>query len=486
MGEVSRRDFLKGVGLSAAAVAVPSGDRQGLPRAEQGVAVAPAAETPRSRPPNILFILADDLGYGDLGCYGQPKVRTPNLDRLAAEGIRFTDAYAGSTVCAPSRCSLMTGLHTGRCLVRGNARLPLRPEDVTVAEVLKGAGYATGLAGKWGLGEAGSSGVPTRQGFDVFFGYLNQHHAHNYWPTFLWRNEERVALQNVVSKEDVQGGGVASTRAQYSHDLVTEEALAFIERQVRQPWFLYLAWTIPHANNEAGREGMEVPDQGPYAAEPWPEQEKNKAAMITRMDRDVGRVLEKIKALGLDADTIVFFTSDNGPHKEGGADPAFFRSSGPLRGIKRDLYEGGIRVPMIVRWPGHIKPGSVSDYPWAFWDFLPTAADLAGAAAPKDLDGVSVLPVLLGRPGPERECLYWEFYEQGGTQAVRRGRWKAVRKGIADSGAPMELYDLPTDLGETKDVAAAHPDLVREMAALMRKAHTPSPHWAVRPKRGSP
>jgi arylsulfatase A-like enzyme len=200
----------------------------------------------------------------------------------------------------------------------------------------------------------------------------------------------------------------------------------------------------------------------------------------------VGRVLDKIKALGLDADTIIFFTSDNGPHKEGGADPAFFRSSGPLRGIKRDLYEGGIRVPMIVRWPGHIKPGSVSDYPWAFWDFLPTAADLAGAAAPKDLDGVSVLPVLLGRPGPERECLYWEFYEQGGTQAVRRGRWKAVRKGIADSGAPMELYDLPTDLGETKDVAAAHPDLVREMAVLMRKAHTPSPHWAVRPKRGSP
>jgi len=305
--------------------------------------------------PNIIFILADDLGYGDLSCYGQRKFKTPNIDRLAAEGMRFTQYYAGSTVCAPSRSALMTGQHTGHTRIRGNARHPLLPEDVTVAEVLKSARYKTALIGKWGLGEAGTTGVPNRQGFDYFFGYLNQRHAHNYYPTFLWRNEERIKLRNVVPDEDNEGAGNSTNRVDYTHDLMAEESLKFIEQNRRGPFFLYLAFTIPHANNEAGKMGMEVPDLGEFGNNDWPDQEKAKAAMIARMDRDVGRLMALLKKLGIDDKTLVFFTSDNGPHREGGADPDFFDSNGPLRGIKRDMYEGGIRVPMIARWPKRIK-----------------------------------------------------------------------------------------------------------------------------------
>ncbi|MEQ8766187.1 MAG: arylsulfatase [Planctomycetota bacterium] len=428
-----------------------------------------------AKPPNIVFIMADDLGYGDLGCYGQERLATPNIDRLAAGGLRFTDCYAGSTVCAPSRSVLMTGLHTGHTRVRGNALVPLETEDVTVAEVLKGAGYRTGLIGKWGLGEPGSTGVPNRQGFDTFFGYLNQRHAHNYYPDYLWRNEERFELPGNVVKD-----GVASQKAVHVQELFMQAALDFIDRSQDEPFFLYWALTMPHANNEAGRDhgdGMEVPEYGPYAKEDWPQPEKGRAAMIHLLDRDVGRLMKHLEERGIADKTIVFFTSDNGPHSEGGSKADFFDSSGPLRGIKRALYEGGIRVPMIVRWPGHIAEGETSDFYWGFQDFLPTAAALAGAEAPQDIDGHSILPTLRGEDQKPAEYLYWEFYESGFHQAIRRGDWKAVRKNTIE--APLELYYLPSDLGEQNDVAKEQPDLVAELDALLKKARTDSEHWKV-------
>lgn len=441
--------------------------------------VAAGTATPAEKP-NILFILADDLGYGELGCYGQKWIQTPRLDRLAAAGLRFTDCYAGSTVCAPSRCVLMTGLHTGHCRVRGNALVPLEPEDVTVAEVLQSAGYVTGLIGKWGLGEAGSPGIPNRQGFDYWFGYLNQHHAHNYYPTFLWRNHEQVRLPNEVpgtTPERPFGTGVASKRVEYSHDRFIREALEFIERHKDRPFFLYLALTIPHANNEAGKEGMEVPDYGPYKDRDWPAPEKGRAAMITRMDADIGRVLDRLRDLDLDRKTIVFFSSDNGPHREGGSDPEFFGSSGPLRGFKRSLHDGGIRVPMLVCWPGRIRPG-VSNLPWGFWDVLPTLAELAGATPPAGLDGISVVPTLLGRPDQRRhDFMYWEFHEGGSQQAVRMGPWKAIRPW----GGTLRLYDLRSDIGEEHDIAREHPDVVAKIEAYLATARTESAHWPMRP-----
>jgi len=437
--------------------------------------------------PNIVLILADDLGYGDLGCYGQKVIQSPHLDRMAAEGMRFTDCYAGSTVCAPSRCALMTGLHTGHCRIRGNALVPLEPEDVTVAEVLKPAGYGTGIIGKWGLGEAGTTGIPNRQGFDYWFGYLSQTHAHNYYPEFLWRNQEQVRLKNVVPRES--GGrapglaGVATKRVEYSHDLFAREALQFVEEHRNDTFFLDLAFTMPHANNEAGNKGMEVPDYGPYAGQDWPEPEKGRAAMITRMDADVGRLFAKLKELGLDEKTIVFFTSDNGPHKEGGSDPEYFHSSGPLRGFKRSLHDGGIRVPMIVRWRGRVHAGAVSSLPWAFWDVLPTMAELAGVAPPQGLDGISVMPTLLGRgKQKEHDLLYWEFHEGGSQQAVRMGPWKAVRPW----GGPIRLYDLRADLGESHDVAAAHPEVVAKIEAYLKTARTESSHWPMTAAKSKP
>ncbi|MBX6313470.1 MAG: arylsulfatase [Isosphaeraceae bacterium] len=435
----------------------------------------PRAAAAEGRKPNILFILADDLGYGDLGCYGQRQIRTPNLDRLAAEGMRFTQCYAGSTVCAPSRCCLMTGLHTGHARVRGNALVPLQPEDVTVAEVLKAAGYATGLVGKWGLGEPGTTGVPNRQGFDEFFGYLNQHHAHNYYPEFLWKNETKYPLAGNVEKDNI-----ATKRVQYSPDLFVREAIGFLDRHEDGPFFLYLAPTLPHANNERGRaegNGMEVPSDAPYSDRPWPPPQKNHAAMITRLDGDVGKVLDHLRQLGLERDTIVFFSSDNGPHKEGGADPEFFRSSGPLRGFKRAMYDGGIRVPMIVRWPDHVPAGTTSEQIWAFWDFLPTAAELAGTSAPGGLDGLSIVPTLLGQgTQPQHDFLYWEFHEGGFKQAVRTGDWKAVRLA---PGKPLELYDLKTDPGETRNIADQHPDVIASIEAYLRRARTDSPDFPV-------
>jgi arylsulfatase A-like enzyme len=459
---MNRREMLRltGLGLGAGVLSAP--------------AAHSAADLRRDKP-NIIFILADDLGYGDLGCYGQQVIETPNIDRMAAEGMRFTQCYAGSTVCAPSRCALMTGLHTGHCFVRGNQRVPLPAEEVTIAEGLKDAGYYTGIIGKWGLGNEGTTGTPNRQGYDYAFGYLDQKHAHNYYPEYLWKNEERYPLKgNVESKEQP---GVSVERKVYSHDLFAEEALRFAEEHKEGPFFLYFAVTVPHANNERGSQsgnGMEVPDYGPYADKDWPEPQKGHAAMISRLDRDVGRLLTRLKELGLDDDTIVFFSSDNGTHKEGGADPEFFHSSGLLRGYKRDLYEGGIRVPMIVRWPGHVTAGAVSKQVWAFWDFMPTALELAGAPAPKSIDGISMTNALLGREQGNHEFLYWEFHERGFLQAVRMGDWKAVRLA---SDKPLELYDLRNDVGESKDVAKEHTDIVAKIETYLKGARTFSEAW---------
>jgi len=431
------------------------------------------------RPPNLIFVLADDLGYGDLGCYGQEKIRTPRLDALAAGGMRFTDFYAGSTVCAPSRCVLMTGYHTGHAFIRGNGKDNLRPEDLTLAEVLQGAGYATGMFGKWGLGQEGSTGLPTRQGFDEFYGYLDQSHAHNYYPSFLVDGEERVPLTNVVPEEGKWGQGKASEKREYSHDLIVERALAFVDAHGSEPFFLYLPLTIPHANNEARKDGMEVPEHGEYAERDWPEPQKGLAAMITRMDRDVGRLVDRLRAHGLEENTLIVFTSDNGPHREGGNDPDFQDSNGPLNGIKRALTEGGIRVPMIASWPGVIAPGTTSAHVAAFQDVLPTFAAAAGSRAlarvPDDTDGISFLPTLRGSGDQaQHDSLYWAFYERGGARALRQGRWKAVQQPIDSS---VRLYDLEDDLGEQDDLAALHPLRVHAMVQRMEASCTPSERW---------
>jgi len=432
------------------------------------LSLAAAAQTRR---PNIVFILADDLGYGDLGCYGQAKIKTPHLDRLAAEGLRFTHAYAGSTVCAPSRCTLMTGKHTGHSRVRGNLRVPdelaLEPGDVTLAEVLKQAGYRTGIFGKWALGEIGSTGYPLDQGFDEWFGFFSQTHAHNYYPEHLL--DGRGSLQLM--------GNAGTQRKDYAPDVIHRRAMAFLDKQTTaQPFFLYVPMTTPHANNEMGRDtknGQEVPSDVPYSNETWPQVEKNFAAMVTRMDAQVGEILAALKAKGLDDNTLVMFSSDNGPHKEGGHDSEFFDSNGPLRGTKRDLYDGGIRVPAIARWTGRIAPRQTSAHPWAFWDLLPTFAELAGAAPPAGLDGLSLVPTLTGQ-GRQRahDYLYWEFHERGFAQAVRMHQWKAIR---LNGQSTVELYDITQDPGETRNLAAQHPDVGARALALMKSARVEHP-----------
>lgn len=435
-----------------------------------------AADDPQR--PNIVLILADDLGYGDLGCYGQRRIQTPNIDRLAREGLRFTDFYAGSTVCAPSRCVLMTGYHTGHCSIRGNSKQNLRPEEVTVAEILQQAGYTTGLFGKWGLGHEGSSGVPTQQGFDAFFGYLDQHHAHNYYPPFLMKGEQRFPLENVVPGAGEFGGGVATKKVQYSHDLIAAEARKWVQSQGKLPFFLYLAFTTPHANNEAGKQGMEVPDFGSYADLDWPAAQKGHAAMITRMDADIGRLIAVLHQLGIGENTLVLLSSDNGPHAEGGNDPKFQQSSGPLRGIKRDLTEGGIRVPLIAHWPGRIAAGTTNNHVGHFADLMPTLADVAGRPdlVPKDVDGLSLVPSLAGQPERQarHDYLYWAFYERGGGQAVRMKNWKAIEQPL---NSAVRLYDLAADIGEEHDLAADHPEVVADARRAMRAAYRPSERW---------
>ena len=461
-----------------------------------GTGLSAQALTARSpRPPNLVFILADDLGYGDLGSFGQRKIATPNLDRMAREGMRFTNFYSGSPVCAPARSVLMTGQHTGHTWVRGNGDAEsqtLRSEDVTVAEILRGRGYSTGLIGKWALGEVGSSGAPERQGFQYYFGYLNQTHAHNYYPESLWRNGERVPLGNVVRLSSRHapaiGAGVATKRVDYSHDLFATDALDFLTRHRDDPFFLYLALTLPHANNEASDPdasppeyvGMEVPDYGPYGDRDWPAVEKGFAGMVSRMDRDVGRVLDRLRELGIAENTLVVFSSDNGPHREGGHDSDFFDSNGPFRGIKRDLYEGGVRVPTIAWWPGTVAPGSTSAHVAYFGDLMATAAELAWTRPAARTDGISFLPTLLGRTQQQRThpYLYWEFYERGSMQAVRMGRWKGIRFPMRTG--TIELYDLETDPGEQSDLAERHPDIVARIRAAMAESHVPSSRWQPR------
>ncbi len=438
-----------------------------------------AAQDMGYRAPNLIFILADDLGYGDLGCYGQKLTRTPNIDKLAAGGLRFTDFYAGSTVCAPSRCVLMTGFHTGHAFIRGNGKDNLRPEDITIAETLQAAGYTTGLFGKWGLGHEGSSGIPTRQGFDEFYGYLDQSHAHNYYPSFLLDGERRVALSNVVPKEGKWGQGRASEKSEYSHDLIVNRALAFVDQHRDEPFFLYLPLTIPHANNEAGKAGMEVPELGAYAERNWPEPQKALAAMITRMDRDVGRLVDRLREHGIDKNTLIIFTSDNGPHREGGNDPNFQDSNGPLNGIKRALTEGGIRVPMIAYWPDVIAPGTESAHISAFQDVLPTLAEAAGekalAAVPADIDGISFFSTLRGKPDQlEHAELYWAFYERGSARALRQGSWKSIQQPF---DSPVRLYNLEEDLGEETDLAQRYPERVQAMVTRMDEMYKASERW---------
>ncbi len=440
-------------------------------------ATAAGMLTPRLDPaepkPNILLILADDLGYGDLGCYEQKRILTPNIDRLASEGVRFRQAYSGSTVCAPSRCSLMTGLHSGHATVRGNKKpeVGLRQEEITAASLLKHAGYRTAMYGKWGLGGPGTGSVPNTRGFDSFFGYLDQQHAHNYYPGHLWDNQnEHFLTANWFDQ-----------RKEYAPDIFAARTLAYIEKPVGVPFFLCLTTTIPHADNELARlrgNGMEVPSVEPYSERDWPPQEKNFAAMITRLDADVGRILEQLKASGLERDTVVIFTSDNGPHKEGGHDPDYFDSNGPLRGIKRDLYEGGIRVPFIVRWPGKVAPGHMTDHVIAFWDFVPTAAELGGTKPPAGLDGLSFVPELLGRSQQGHEFLYWEFHERGFAQAIRMGDWKGVRPNV---GKPIELYNLKSDIAEKENVASSQPEIVARIDGLMKSCRTDSPSFPIRP-----
>ncbi len=449
---------------------------------------AEAAAQPAPRP-NIIFILADDLGYGELGSYGQKIIQTPNLDRLAAEGLRSTQFYAGSTVCAPSRSVLMTGRHMGHTRVRGNAGAgnyaaqTLAAGDTTVARVLKNAGYTTALIGKWGLGEMGSEGEPNRQGFDYFYGVVNQTHAHNHYPDFVWRNSERIPLANVVTHVGaVPAAGYATTRVQYANDLFFEEAGAFVERAKDRPFFLFLSLTVPHANNERARalgDGQEVPDYGPYADKDWAAPLKGQAAMITRMDRHIGDLMARVKRLGLDGRTLVVFTSDNGPHNEGGPayNPDFFEANGPFRGIKRSLTDGGIRVPFIARWPGNIAAGGTAAHVGYFGDMMATFAELAGARPPELIDSVSVVPTLLGRgTQATHPYLYWEFYEGGFSQAVLLdGRWKGIR--LKSPLAPIQLYDLAADPAESADLAARDPKLVERVGAIMRDAHVDNEHW---------
>ncbi len=447
-----------------------------------------AVQQPNAQRPNIVFILSDDLSWGDLGCYGQERIRTPNIDRLAAEGVRFTNAYAGNSVCAPSRSCLMQGLHPGHARVRGNAyrsyRHALQRDDVTVAMLLKNAGYQTGLFGKWGLALSDQPGIPNRKGFDEFFGYLNQRKAHSYYPAFLWDNTKKNPYPQHAghdhrqqSEYDKDGrvkpfGIQEPAQARYSFDEIHRRSLDFVQRRHEQPFFLYLAHTIPHGP-------VIVPELGPYKNEDWPIGHKEWAGMVTRLDSAVGELLELLEKLKIDERTLIVFASDNG-HSTHGYDRDKkvtsigdqFQSYGPTRGRKGDSYDGAFRVPALARWPGRIAPGRVSDQVWAFWDFLPTAAELAGVEPPKNVDGLSIVPTLLGRSDQQRahEYLYWEYNQ---NQAIRTGDWFGHRK----NGGRVELYDLAQDPQQRNDLARKKPQLAAKILRWMDDSHTSSEVW---------
>ena len=484
-----------------------------MPRALLALlALLPAAcaclEPAPERPPNIVFILADDLGYGELGSYGQDEIRTPRLDALAAQGLRFTQHYSGSPVCAPSRCVLLTGLHTGHAFIRDNDEMnqrgdvwndpalegqrPIPEETVTLAELLKARGYATAAIGKWGLGWTGSSGDPNRQGFDLFYGYTCQRVAHNYYPTHLWRNDQKVALRNPAFKahQKLPAGADPADPASYAGyagedyaaDFMIEAALGFVRNNAARPFFLYFPTPVPHLALQVPEDSLaeyagafeEAPYPGGQGYLPHLTPRAAYAAMITRMDRDVGRILDLLEELGLEEDTMVVFTSDNGPSWVGGVDKDYFGSQGGLRGRKAQLYEGGIRVPAVVRWPGRTAEGTVTDQVSAFWDWLPTLCEVAGADTPAGLDGLSLVPTLAGEPRrqAQHEYLYWEFAKR--MQAVRMGRWKAFRP---EPGAPLQLYDLTADPAESLDLAASRPEVVAEIERILVDGRTESEHF---------
>lgn len=454
--------------------------------------VCAAAALPAADRPNIIWIMADDLGYGDLGCFGQKVIQTPNLDRMAMEGMKFSHFYAGATVCAPSRSVLMTGLHHGHTRVRGNAgktnpaAQALKEGDVTVAKVLKDAGYKTALIGKWGLGDVGEAetGLPRKQGFDYFYGYLNQTHAHNHYPDYLWRNETKEPLSNIVTPVGENGGGYATDPVHFSDDLFADEALKFVEDNKAAPFFIYWSLVVPHANNERTRElkdGAEVPDYGPYADKDWPNPDKGQAAMITRLDSYVGRMLKLLKEQGLAEKTLVIFTSDNGPHNESNHDLTRFDPSGPYTGIKRSLTDGGIRVPLIAWWPGKIKAGLETRHVASFADWMATAAELADAKVPEKTDSISFVPTLMsnGAKQEQHEFLYWEFHEGGFKQAaLYQGRWKGIRAGGPD--APIALYDQQNDVEEKTNVASENPEIAAKIGEYLKTARTESADWEPR------
>lgn len=452
------------------------------------------------RLPNIVFLLADDLGYGELGSYGQKWIKTPNIDRLAAEGMRFSDFYSGNAVCAPSRCCLLTGKHPGRAYIRDNGdpkdlqylqskfgwefpgQNPIPDAEITIAEMLKQKGYATAAIGKWGLGHFGTSGDPNRQGFDLFYGFNCQRHAHNHYPKFLWRNNQ---------KELLPGNDRTLEGSTYSQDRFTDVALEFIDEHRHEPFFLYMPFAIPHLSIQVTEESLaqykgKIPEaeyqHRAYLKHPHPR--AGYAAMISHLDRDIGKIMDRLAHYGLDENTLVVFTSDNGPTYDrlGGSDSEFFHSTAGLRGFKGSLYEGGIRVPMIARWSGKIKPNTSSDRPGAFWDFMPTFAEMVGVETPSDTTGLSLMAAFLGEEdAKEPDYLYWEFPAYGGQQAIRQGKWKAVRQDMRRKGNPnplkVELYDLEQDRGEQYDVSAEHPELVQKLTTMMATARVPSPSF---------
>lgn len=452
--DMDRRKFLFSLSLGAGLFA--AGDLEG-------------AGTPSGSRPNIVFLMADDLGYGDMGCYGQQLMRTPRLDRLASEGLRFTQAYAGGPVCTPSRCVLMTGMHTGHAAARDNIpHYPtyLHEEDVTVAEVLNQAGYRCGGVGKWSLGDAGTVGRATNQGFDTWFGYLNQDHAHYYYPEYLDDDEGRLEIP-----------GNSETREHYSHDLMMERALRFIRQSSDQPFFFYGAFTLPHfSSREEDPDGLTVPAEDLVTDMDWDRRSRKYAAMVEMLDRDVGRIVDLIDELGLQRDTLIIFTSDNGGHRSIWDE---FDTNGPFRGYKRCLSEGGIRVPFIARWTGVIPAGQVSDEIIGFQDMLPTFAALGGAEIPVGIDGVSAVDALLGgKMSNSREFLYWDYghCRDRYDQAVRMGRWKGIREG---EGSPIQLFDLEADPGERNDIADLHPMVISRIEAIMKKEAVPSNRYPV-------
>lgn len=442
--------------------------------------------------PNVIFILVDDMGFGDLSMYGQTAYSTPHLDQFASEGMVFNNFYTGAPVCGPSRASLLTGKHTGNTSVRGNSPAQLIGDDeYTMADVFKDAGYVTAGIGKWGIGHPPPIDDPARKGFDYFFGYVNMWHAHNFYPEFLYRNSEKVFLNNQLQTIDgknpwerfPEGTGVAEIRNDYAPFVFEEEVDQFLEKNKDNNFFLYYAINVPHANNEAIPDGMEVPDWGRFADNDWPDPEKGFATMMENIDKSVDKVVTKLKELGIDDNTIVFFCSDNGPHQEGGHKVDFFNSNGIYRGQKRDLYEGGIKTPFFVRWPAVISAGSTSDHIGAFWDMLPTFADLAGNKKEIECDGISIYPTLLGKQEQQKQhdFLYWEFYESGGLQAVRSGDWKYLKLNLRDETKPVvtELYNLDSDPEETKNLASEYPEIIEQMEQHLEKGHSPFEHSAL-------